>query len=45
VVCTADKWGVDQLADELSSLSNVTVLLKPFSVDDLYRALRELATA
>lgn len=45
VVCTADKWGADQVAEELRSLRNVTVLLKPFSVEDLYRALRELATA
>ena len=45
VVCTADKWGVDQVADELASLRNVTVLIKPFSVEELYRSLRDLATA
>lgn len=45
VVCTADKWGADQVAEELRSLRDITVLLKPFSVEDLYRALRELATA
>ncbi len=45
VVCTADKWGVEQLADEFRSMRNVTVLLKPFSVDELYRALGEVATA
>jgi DNA-binding response OmpR family regulator len=45
VVCTADKWGVDQVADELASLRNVTVLIKPFSVEELYRSLRDLTTA
>ena len=45
VICTADTWAVDQLADEFQSLRRVTVLLKPFAVDELYRALREVATA
>ena len=45
VICTADTWAVDQLADELQSLRRLTVLLKPFAVDELYRALREVATA
>jgi CheY-like chemotaxis protein len=44
VICTADTWAVDQLADEFQSLRKVTVLVKPFAVDELYRALREVAT-
>ena len=45
VICTADTWAVDQLADELRELRRVTILLKPFAVEELYAALREATGA
>ena len=44
IVCTADHWGVDQVRAELDTMEGVSILLKPFSVGDLYQALGELAT-
>lgn len=43
IVCTADHWGVQQVRAELDAMGSVSILLKPFSVDDLYQALGELA--
>lgn len=43
IVCTADHWGVQQVRVELDAIDSVSILLKPFSVDDLYQALGELA--
>jgi CheY-like chemotaxis protein len=44
IVCTADSWAVERMGDELRAMPHVTVLEKPFSVDQLYEALREMAT-
>jgi CheY-like chemotaxis protein len=45
VICSADAYGIEQMQAELDSLQGVSVLLKPFSIDDLYAALRQLAPA
>ena len=45
VICSADAYGVEQMQSELDSLRGVTVLMKPFSIDDLYAALRQLTPA
>jgi DNA-binding response OmpR family regulator len=45
IVCSADRYGVEQVRDELDAMSGVTVLMKPFSVDELYAALRALTPA
>jgi CheY-like chemotaxis protein len=45
IICTADAFGLEQVQAELDSLPAVTVLLKPFSIDDLYAALRQLTPA
>ncbi|HEX2193379.1 MAG TPA: response regulator [Candidatus Limnocylindria bacterium] len=42
IVCTADKWGIERVEEEVRSMENVKVLLKPFSVAELYSVLREL---
>jgi CheY-like chemotaxis protein len=39
IVCTADSWAVESMAEELNRMPNVTVLLKPFSVEALHAAL------
>lgn len=39
IVCTADLWGLKGAREELDTMRNVTVLEKPFSVDDLYAKL------
>jgi CheY-like chemotaxis protein len=45
IICSADRYGVEQVQEELDAMSGVTVLMKPFSVDELYAALRELTPA
>jgi CheY-like chemotaxis protein len=42
VVCTADKFALDGLGDEIRSLQHVTTLSKPFSIGQLYAKLDEL---
>ena len=44
IVCTADHWSLERVRAELDAMAGVSILLKPFSVDDLYQALGELAT-
>jgi CheY-like chemotaxis protein len=39
IVCTADSWAVESMAEELNRMPKVTVLLKPFSVEALHAAL------
>jgi CheY-like chemotaxis protein len=39
IVCTADSWAVESMAEELNGMPKVTVLLKPFSVEALHAAL------
>jgi CheY-like chemotaxis protein len=45
IVCTADSWGVESVQAELKGYGNVTVLVKPFSVNQLYGAMSEVASA
>ena len=45
IICSADAYGIEQVRDELQSLQRVTVLMKPFAIDELYAALRELTPA
>jgi CheY-like chemotaxis protein len=45
IVCTADSWGVESVQAELKGYGNVSVLVKPFSVDQLYGAMSEVASA
>lgn len=45
IVCSADRYAIEQVRDELDAMSGVTVLMKPFSVDELYAALRALTPA
>jgi CheY-like chemotaxis protein len=44
IICTADLFALERMADELRAMPRVTVLEKPFSVEQLYEALREMAT-
>ena len=44
IVCTADAWALEQMADELRAMPHVSVLEKPFSVDQLYEARGRMAT-
>lgn len=39
IVCTADSWAVESMAEELNRMPKVTVLRKPFSVEALHAAL------
>src|SRR5918999_4280069 len=39
IVCTADSWGVEAVRAELNGAGTVTVLVKPFTLEDLYRVL------
>ena len=45
IVCTGDSYGLEQVQEELDSFPGVTVLMKPFSVDELYAALQQLTPA
>jgi CheY-like chemotaxis protein len=45
IICTGDSYGLERVQDELDSMVGVTVLMKPFSVDELYAALQQLAPA
>jgi CheY-like chemotaxis protein len=45
VICSADAYGIERVQEELDLLQGVTVLMKPFSIDDLYAALRQLTPA
>lgn len=45
IICSADRYGVEQVQEELDAIYGVTVLMKPFGVDELYAALRQLAPA
>jgi CheY-like chemotaxis protein len=45
IVCTADRAGLESVEDELRTMPRVSVLMKPFAVDALYEALRDLQTA
>ncbi len=45
IVCSADRYGIEQVQRELDALSGVTVLMKPFTVDELYAALRQMTPA
>jgi DNA-binding response OmpR family regulator len=42
IVCTADKWGIERVEDEVRSMERVKILMKPFSIAELYSTLREL---
>jgi CheY-like chemotaxis protein len=42
VVCTADKWALDDVQVELAGMPHVATLLKPFSTQDLLTTLRTL---
>jgi CheY-like chemotaxis protein len=43
IVCTADSWGVEEVRADLNEMGNVTVLMKPFGVEELYALLHEAA--
>jgi hypothetical protein len=43
IVCTADSWGVEDVRADLDGLGNVSVLVKPFSIEDLYRVVGHAA--
>jgi CheY-like chemotaxis protein len=45
LVCTADRWALDGLGDELKAMQAVGILTKPFSIDELYRSLEILQAA
>jgi CheY-like chemotaxis protein len=45
IVCTADSWGVEEVRADLNDMGNVTVLMKPFAVQDLYDLLAQAAEA
>lgn len=41
LICTADRWALNGVADELDAMQWVSVLAKPFSIEELYRALEQ----
>ncbi len=43
LVCTADRWALEAVAEELRAIEDVAVLEKPFEIKDLYRAMELLA--
>lgn len=43
LVCTADRWALEDIAEELRAMEGVAVLEKPFQIRDLYRAMEQLA--
>lgn len=45
LVCTADRWALEEAGEELRSMAGVAVLHKPFGVAELYRALDDLKAA
>jgi CheY-like chemotaxis protein len=45
IICTGDLRALERVREELDSLSGVSVLTKPFGVDELYAALEEMARA
>lgn len=44
IVCTADLHALERAEDEIQAMKGVSVLTKPFALDDLHRALREVAS-
>jgi CheY-like chemotaxis protein len=42
LVCTADRWALNGLGDELEAMQGVGILPKPFAIDELYRSLEIL---
>ena len=45
LVCTADRWALNGLGDELEAMQGVGILPKPFAIDELYRSLEILQPA
>ncbi len=45
IICTGDRLGIEEVQEELDSLRRITVLMKPFEIDELYAALRKLTPA
>jgi CheY-like chemotaxis protein len=45
LVCTADRWALNGLGEELEAMEQVGILAKPFSIDELYRSLEMLQPA
>lgn len=39
LLCTADRWGLEAVQDELNAMERIAVLPKPFSIDELYAAI------
>lgn len=42
IVCTADRWALQKAEPQLAGMDRVRVLPKPFSIDELYRAIDEM---
>ena len=45
LVCTADRWALNGVGEELDAMQRVGVLAKPFSIDELYGKLEKLQTS
>lgn len=42
LVCTADHWALEKVGDELESMDRLAVLMKPFSIVELYAAIESV---